>query len=184
VTLTRAVLVTMGLLACLAQAAPGDAQEAAAAPIVVVETSKGTFAFETYPRDAPKTVAHIVELVKKGFYDGQRFHRALPGFLIQWGDPQSRDVSKQDSWGQGDAASSGKPIGIAEITKRRTHVRYAVGVAHPGNPALADSQIYVTLADRPDLNGKYVVFGRIISGGDVPAQLQKGDLIPRMYVRE
>ena len=57
-----------------------------AGPIIVVETTKGTFEFETYPADAPKTVAHVVELVKRGFYDGQRVHRALPGFLVQWGE--------------------------------------------------------------------------------------------------
>ncbi len=72
----------------------------------------------------------------------------------------------------------------AEMSKKHPHTAGAVGIAHLGNPAAADSQIYVTLADRPDLNGKYVVFGRIISGGDVPAQLQKGDLIRKMYVRE
>jgi cyclophilin family peptidyl-prolyl cis-trans isomerase len=93
-------------------------------------------------------------------------------------------VSKQESWGRGDAASSGKPIGIAEITKKRTHGKYAVGVAHAGNPALADSQIYVTLANRPDLNNRYTVFGHVIDGEDVPARLERGDLIRKMYVKE
>ena len=57
------------------------------APVIVVETSRGTFAFETYPDEAPKTVAHIVDLVKRGFYDGQRFHRAVPGFRRAVGRP-------------------------------------------------------------------------------------------------
>jgi peptidylprolyl isomerase len=57
-------------------------------------------------------------------------------------------------------------------------------MAHIGNPALADSQIYVTLADRPDLNGHYTVFGHIISGDDVPERIQVGDVIRRMYVKE
>ena len=57
-------------------------------------------------------------------------------------------------------------------------------MAHAGNPALADSQIYVTLADRPDLNGRYTVFGHLISGADVPERLQVGDVIRRMYVKE
>jgi peptidyl-prolyl cis-trans isomerase B (cyclophilin B) len=158
-------------------------QSTSKAPIVVVETSKGTFAFETYPSDAPKTVAHIVELVGRGFYDGQRVHRAVPGFVVQWGDPRSRDPAEEADWGLGPAASSGHPIGVAEISKKRTHVAGAVAVAHPGLPAQADSQIYVTLADRPDLNGKYAVFGRVIEGGDVPARLERGDVITRMYVR-
>ena len=122
-------------------------------PVIVVETTRGAFEFETYPGEAPKTVAHIVALVKRGFYDGQRFHRALPGFLIQWGDPRSREPARDAEWGRGAEASSGEPIGSAEITKKRTHLPGAVGVAHPGDPAAADSQIYVTLANRPDLDG-------------------------------
>ena len=155
-----------------------------AAPVIVVETSKGTFAFETYPTDAPKTVAHIVALVNRGFYDGQRVHRAVPGFVVQWGDPRSRDAGEESNWGKGASASSGEPIGVPEITKKRTHTAGAVAVAHRGVPAQADSQIYVTLAPRPDLNGKYAVFGYVIEGEDVPARLERGDVITRMYVRQ
>lgn len=174
--LAGALLIVIGLAAAV------SAQEAG--PVIVVETGKGTFAFATYPAEAPKTVAHVVALVKRGFYDGQRVHRALPGFVVQWGDPRSRDLAQESEWGRGDAASSGTPIGAAEMSKKHLHIRGAVGMAHQGDAAKADSQIYVTLADRPDLNGRYVVFGRIISGEDVPARLQKGDLIQRMYVKE
>ena len=160
------------------------AQATAAGPVIVVETSKGTFAFETYPRDAPKTVAHVVDLVRRGFYDGQRVHRAIPGFLAQWGDPQSRETGKEADWGRGPEASSGTPIGAAEISKKRLHVAGAVAMAHPGRPASADSQIYVTLAPRPDLDGYYAVFGQVIAGADVPAMMGRGDVIMRMYVRE
>ena len=170
------------LLTALVLSGPASAQ--GAGPVIVVETVKGTFEFETYPEDAPKTVAHIVDLVREGFYDGQRVHRALPGFLVQWGDPQSRDLTKENDWGRGDAASSGNPIGVAEISRKHLHTTGAVAVAHPGIAAKADSQIYVTLANRPDLNLRYTVFGAVISGGDVPARLQKGDLIRKMYVRE
>ena len=153
-------------------------------PVIVVETSKGTFAFETYPEEAPRTVTHVVDLVRRGFYDGQRIHRAQPGFVVQWGDPQSRDLTKESVWGRGRGAASGTPVGAAEISKKRTHLRGSVGISHPGNPALADSQIYVTLADRKDLNGRYAVFGRVTAGTDVPERLQKGDVIGRMFVRE
>jgi cyclophilin family peptidyl-prolyl cis-trans isomerase len=153
-------------------------------PVIVVETSKGTFELETYPADAPKTVAHIVDLVKRGFYDGQRVHRALPGFLVQWGDPRSRDLSREADWGRGPEASSGHPIGAAEMRRKRLHTRGAVAVAHQGNPALADSQIYVTLENRPDLNNRYTVFGQISAGDDVPARLERGDQIRKMYVKE
>ena len=153
-------------------------------PIIVVETSKGTFEFETYPADAPKTVAHVVALVKRGFYDGQRVHRALPGFLVQWGDPRSRDTAREDDWGRGPEASSGTAIGVAEISRKHLHGRGAVAMAHPGVPGEADSQIYVTLADRPGLNGKYTVFGQVIAGDEVPARLERGDVIRKMSVKE
>jgi cyclophilin family peptidyl-prolyl cis-trans isomerase len=158
--------------------------QSAPAPVLVFETSKGSFAVETYPNEAPRTVAHIVDLVKQGFYDGQRIHRAVPEFLVQWGDPRSRDLSEEGDWGRGAAASSGHPIGAAEITKRRTHTAGAVGVSHPGLPSQADSQIYVTLAARPDLDGKYAVFGHVIEGRDVPARLVRGDVITKAFVRE
>lgn len=180
--MTRAqVLSLFAAFALFAVVCPAASQSAA--PVIVVETTKGTFEIETYPDEAPKTVAHIVDLVKQGFYDGQRVHRALPGFLVQWGDPRSKDVARQADWGLGQEASSGAPIGASEITKKRTHVKGAVGVAHQGNPARADSQLYVTLADRPDLNGRYTVFGLVVSGEDVPSQLERGDLVRRMYVK-
>ena len=155
-----------------------------AGPVIVVETTKGTFEFETYPVEAPKTVAHILELVKRGFYDGQRIHRALPAFLVQWGDPRSRDLAREADWGRGAEASSGHPIGVSELRRKRLHTLGAVAMAHQGNPALADSQIYVTLANRPDLNNRYTVFGHVIAGDDVPARLERGDQIRRMYVKE
>jgi cyclophilin family peptidyl-prolyl cis-trans isomerase len=174
-------LLTIASLSCGAML---SAQAIAAGPVIVVETTRGTFAFETYPREAPKTVAHVVALVRRGFYDGQRVHRAIPGFLVQWGDPRSRDAAKEGEWGRGTEASSGKPIGAAEISKKHLNVAGAVGIAHPGSPAAADSQMYVTLAKRADLDGFYTVFGNVISGADVPARIEKGDVITRMYVKE
>jgi cyclophilin family peptidyl-prolyl cis-trans isomerase len=152
--------------------------------IIVVETTKGTFEFQTYPAEAPKTVAHVVELVRRGFYDGQRIHRALPGFLVQWGDPRSRDTASEADWGRGPEASSGKPVGAAEFSRKHLHTRGAVAMAHQGTPAMGDSQIYVTLADRPDLNNRYTVFGRVIAGDEVPARLERGDQIRKMSVKE
>lgn len=178
------VVCVLGFSAGPSQSVRTRAASPATGPAIVVETSRGTFEFETYPAEAPKTVAHVVALVRRGFYDGQRVHRALPGFVIQWGDPQSRDVSRQADWGRGAAASSGKPIGAAEINRKRPHTKGAVGVAHAGLPAQADSQIYVTLAARPDLNGKYTVFGHVTSGEDVPERIQRGDVIRKMYVKE
>ena len=179
-----AMAVVLGLTGDAAQR-PGPLPSAPKpAPRIVVETAKGTFAFQTFPVEAPKTVAHIVALVRAGFYDGQRIHRVQPGFVVQFGDPQSRDLARRELWGRGAGASSGTPIGIAEITKRRMHVAGAVGVAHLGDPAKADSQIYVTLAPRHDLDGQYAVFAQVVEGEDVPARLQVGDEIRRVFVRE
>jgi cyclophilin family peptidyl-prolyl cis-trans isomerase len=152
-------------------------------PVVVVETTRGTFSFQTYPDEAPATVAHVLALVKAGFYDGQRVHRVLPGFVVQFGDPQSRDLSKQQEWGRGAAASSGHPIGVAEISLKRKNVNGAVGMAHQGDPAKADSQIYIALGDQPDLDNRYTVFGQVITGRNVPAELQTGDTIERVFVK-
>lgn len=172
------------VLSLLVLAVPARAQAPVAkpaGPVVVVETSKGVFEFETYPADAPKTVARILELVKTRFYNGQRVHRVVNGFVIQWGDPQTRDMTKRESWGFG---GSGKPIGVAE-TKRR-HVKGAVAMAHAGDPAGADSQMYVTLADTAAtraLDGQYTVFGGVISGMDVVAKIAVDDRIVRMTVK-
>jgi peptidyl-prolyl cis-trans isomerase B (cyclophilin B) len=172
------------LLALVAPGLPELSAQRRTAPRIVVETTIGTFTIETFPSDAPKTVAHIVGLAKMGFYDGQRIHRAIPGFLIQFGDPQTRDPAKREFWGRGPDASSGTPIGVSEISKRRLHQTGAVGVSHMGDPTKADSQIYVTLAPRRDLDGQYAVLGWVVEGDDVPGRLRVGDEIRRVYVRE
>lgn len=152
------------------------------APRITFETSAGRFTVETFPLDAPSTVAHIVKLVKAGFYDGQRVHRAIPGFVVQFGDPQTRDESKRSVWGRGVAASSGEPIGVAEVLLKHKHLPGAVGVAHMGEPAQADSQVYIVLDTRPELDGQYAIFGQIVDGLDVPGHLHVGDTIIRATV--
>jgi cyclophilin family peptidyl-prolyl cis-trans isomerase len=186
-TLTRSGLIALFIGSLLAPSAPAalDAQPAAtspgAGPVIVVETAKGTFEFETYPNEAPKTVARILELIKKRFYNGQRVHRVVPGFVMQLGDPTTRDMTREADWGR---YGSGTPIGVAEITKTRTHVRGAVAMAHADDATKADSQWYVTLAPQPALDGKYTVFGQVISGMDVVTKLEIADRIVRVTVRE
>jgi cyclophilin family peptidyl-prolyl cis-trans isomerase len=185
---SRSALVTTALALVLSTVAVAglwrtlSAQRSAA--LIVVETTRGTFAFDTYPREAPVSVAHIVQLARSGFYDGQRVHRAVPGFLAQFGDPQTRDLDKRSVWGRGVEASSGSPIGVAEVTLKRKNVALAVGLAHAGEPAQADSQLYIMLEARPELDGQYAVIGQVVEGEDVPARLQVGDEIKRVYVRD
>jgi peptidyl-prolyl cis-trans isomerase B (cyclophilin B) len=161
--------------------APTAQRSPGAGPIIVFETAnKGSFEMETYPNEAPKTVAHILALVKRNFYNGQRVHRVVPGFVVQWGDPQSRDYTKRESWGSG---SSGKPIGVAEMNPKRTHRLGAVAAAHAGDPRMADSQIYVTLAPTPRLDRDFTVFAQVISGMDVVRKLEVGDVIRRATIK-
>lgn len=171
-----AVVVT-GLTAVAAQQkSPG------AGPIVVLETAKGTIEFETYPEEAPKTVAQIVALVKKGFYNGLRFHRGDPSdFAVQVGDPTTRDMTRVDWWGR---QGSGHPIGVAEITKKRRNTLGAVGMGNSGDPREADSQFYILKRAAPSLDGKYTVFGHVLSGMDVVAKIRKGDVLKRAYLKE
>lgn len=158
--------------------------QAADAPRLVFETAAGNFTIVTFPQDAPRSVAHIVGLVTRGFYNGLRVHRAQPGFVVQFGDPQSRDLTQRERWGIGPAAGSGRPIGIAEISSKHKHGPGAVGLAHMGDPSKADSQIFVTLDRRSDLDRRYAVIGQVIEGADVPLRLTVGDLIGRAYVAE
>jgi peptidylprolyl isomerase len=171
------VLVALALASVAAQQkSPG------AGPILVLETVKGTIEIETYPEEAPKTVARILELVKKNFYNGQRFHRAEPNFVIQIGDPVSRDVSRQAWWGR---QGSGKPIGVAEITKKRRHVAGAVSMAYPGNDRTeADSQFFILRRAAPEFDGKYTVWGKVLKGMDVVAKIERGDILKRAYLKD
>ena len=169
----------------LAQSAQKPATPSAGAgPVVVVETVKGTFEFELFPAEAPKSVEQILRLVKRNFYNGQRVHRVEPKFVVQWGDPKSRDMTKRDAWGRAPGAGSGRPIGVAEISTAHKHVKGAVGLAHAGDAAQADSQIYVMLGDRPALNGKYAVIGQVVSGMDVVEKLQVEDIVKKMYLKQ
>lgn len=189
-TIPMAVILATGVAVSAQQPKPvpppaakpaAPAAKAGPAPVIVLDTVKGAIEIETFPEDAPKTVQHIVALVKKNFYNGLRFHRAEPNFVIQVGDPVSRDMSRRDWWGR---QGSGKPIGVAEITKKRRNVLGAVSMAHGGAPTAADSQFFILRRNAPDLDGKYTVFGKVLKGMDVVAKIQKGDILKRAYVKE
>lgn len=176
--------VLIAAIAATVAASPAAEQQTApaAGPVIVLETAKGTIEFETYPEEAPKTVARIIELVKRGFYNGQRFHRTVPNLLVQIGDPTTRDMSRQEWWGR---AGSGKTLGVAEVSKKRRHLRGAVAMAHPGNdPKGADSQFYIVLRAAPEWDGKYTVFGRVTKGMDVVARIQRADVLKKASVKE
>lgn len=174
------LLMAMVVMLCAA-GLPAEAQRAEAGnPVIVIETVKGTIEVELFAKDAPKSVERLVTLVRQNFYRGQRFHRVEPNFLIQVGDPATRDFTKRARWGTG---GSGKPIGVAEISKTRKHVRGAVGLAHAGSAKNADSQFYILRGARPALDGKYAIVGRVISGMDIVDSTALNDMIKRAYVK-
>jgi peptidyl-prolyl cis-trans isomerase B (cyclophilin B) len=178
--LKAAAVAVMILTGALTPAGPQAQKTTGASPVIVLDTAKGTIQFETYPEDAPKTVARIVELVKKNFYNGLRFHRAEQN-LVQVGDPVSRDMSREAWWGR---AGSGKPIGVSEISRKRRHGAGAVAMAHSGDPKFADSQFYIVLEPKPGLDGKHVVFGRVTAGMDAVRKIRRGDVLKKASVKE
>lgn len=154
--------------------------EGGTAPTLVIETVKGTIEIETYPDEAPKTVEHIVALVRRRFYNGLRVHRVVPDFVVQFGDPQTRDMTRRATWGSG---GSGTPIGVSEVSPLRKHRLGAVAVAHPGDPSRADSQIYISFGPQPDLDPDFTIFGQVVSGIDVARDLAVDDVIRSVTVK-
>ena len=140
---------------------------------------RGEFTFETYPTEAPKSVEHILDLIKRNFYNGQRISRVAPGFVVQFGDPLSRDLSKKDLWNTG---GSFKIVGELEASPKRTHTIGAVALAHDGDPRRSDSIMYITMREAHELDGKYNVIGHILSGMPVLRATQVGDVIRRVTV--
>lgn len=166
-------------------AAPAARRSPGAGPVVLFETVKGNFEIETYPNEAPKSVEQILTLVKRNFYNGLRVHRVVSGFVVQFGDPQTRDMTKRDMWG---TRGSGRAIGVAEISPKRPHRLGAVALAHAGDPRGADSQMYIALAglEEPrikNIQGDFAVIGQVISGMDVVQKLQVNDIIRRATVK-
>jgi peptidyl-prolyl cis-trans isomerase B (cyclophilin B) len=152
-----------------------------AGPVIVLETAKGTIELETYPEEAPKTVAQVLRLVQRNFYNGQRFHRAEMG-LVQIGDPASRNMLMREWWGRG---GSGTPVGAAEMTKKRRNIRGAVAMAYPGTDArAADSQFYILTKPHPEWDAKYTVFARVVKGIEVVDKIQVADVLKKAYVKE
>jgi cyclophilin family peptidyl-prolyl cis-trans isomerase len=157
----------------------------AANPTMTIETAKGNIEIELYPADAPKTVEHVTALAKRNFYNGLRVHRVEPGFVVQFGDPQTRDMTKRALWG---TRGSGRPVGVGEL--KRIHRLGSVAMAHGGDPKGADAQMYILMSNgRPSLDGKYSVFGQVTSGMDVVRKLvdhrnnSQPDIIRRVTVK-
>jgi len=128
---------------------------------VTIETSLGKIVFRLLPDIAPETVRNFEKLSKSGFYDGTLFHRAIPGFMIQGGDPNTKNPDKS-KWGLGGPGYSLK----AEFNSK-SHFRGVVSMARAMDPDSAGSQFFIVTTDSKFLDGQYTAFGEVIEGIDV-----------------
>lgn len=132
-------------------------------PTAVITLEKGgEIRIELFPEDASATVENFVKLAKKGFYDGLTFHRVVPGFVVQGGDP------KGDGTG-------GPGYTIKAEFNGRKHVRGTVAMARSQHPDSAGSQFYITFGPQPHLDSNYTVFGQVVSGMELVDAIRVGD---------
>ena len=127
---------------------------------VLITMHEGTFMIEFFPEDAPNTVHNFLQLVESGYYDGIVFHRIITGFMIQAGDPNTKDPEIDRSlWGQG-----GPGYQIQEEFNTLQHDRGIVSMARSNHPDSAGSQFFIIHKDSPHLDGQYTAFGRLVPG--------------------
>jgi peptidyl-prolyl cis-trans isomerase B (cyclophilin B) len=143
--------------------------------VAVITTPKGVIKFEFYPEDAPNTVAAFIERADEGFYDGTKFHRVEPGFVIQGGDP----LSKTDDPMVG---TGGPGYQLRAEFNDRNHLDGTVAMARSQSPDSAGSQFYICLGPQPFLDGQYTVFGQVTEGMDVVRQIAVGDVMESVRI--
>lgn len=141
---------------------------------------KGDLVIELDLKEAPKTSENFLNLVKEGFYNGIRFHRVVPKFVIQAGDPQSKTLPM----GHPQLGTGGSGKNIKFEPNNLKHKRGAIGMARAQNPDSASSQFYICLEDLPQLDGNYVIFGKVVEGIEIIDQVRIGDTIQKAIVLE
>ena len=172
---TIALICALGLFAAAAQAedtnAPAAVTPAAktnsvAGEVAVITTTEGVMVAEFWPDVAPATVANFEKLAKSGFYDGTCFHRIIKGFMIQGGDPKSKDASKENEWGTG-----GPGYSIKAEFNGKSHQLGVLSMARSSDPDSAGSQFFICDGDASFLDHQYTAFGKLIKGEDVLAKI-------------
>lgn len=138
--------------------------------MAVLETTRGTIELELYPEHAPKTVNNFAFLAGEGFYDGVAFHRVIPNFMIQGGDPTG--------------TGRGGPGYQFEDETRSNPLRHGKGVISMANagPNTNGSQFFITHGPQPHLDGKHTVFGKVVNGQDIVDAIRQGDVMNRVTV--
>ncbi|MDI6715910.1 MAG: peptidylprolyl isomerase [Actinomycetota bacterium] len=147
-------------------------------PRAVIETNKGKIVIELFPDKAPNTVNNFVKLANSGFYNNMRWHRVVPGFVIQGGDPLSRDNDP------GNDGTGGPGYTIKAEFNDAPHLKGTVAMARAQDPDSAGSQFYICLEPQPSLDGKYTVFGQVVEGMDVVESIQLYDQIQKIYMEK
>lgn len=137
--------------------------------VAVIKTSEGEMIAEFWPDVAPNTVENFKKLARSGFYDGTAFHRIVKGFMIQGGDPLTKDPAKESRYGTGDPGYKIK----AEFNDR-SHERGVLSMARSNDPDSAGSQFFICLANASRLDHQYTTFGKLIKGDDVLGKI--GDI--------
>lgn len=146
--------------------------------IAVIETNKGNIKLELYTNDAPKTVENFVKLANENFYDEIKFHRVIPDFMIQTGDPLSKNDNPDDDGTGGPGYSFEDEINFHKVEAG------SLAMANSG-PNTNGSQFFiVTESSQPHLDGKHTVFGRVIEGMEVVKNIEQGDVMDRVYIVE
>lgn len=148
-----------------------------------IETNKGTMVAELYPGDAPKTVENFETLANSGFYDGVKFHRVIPDFVIQGGDPLSRDLPAGDR--RIGTGGPGYTIPCETRGNPHRHQLGALSMAHAGKDT-GGSQFFIVLseANTRHLDGVHTVFGKVTEGEDVMGKIAQNDTMTRVRVAD
>jgi peptidyl-prolyl cis-trans isomerase B (cyclophilin B) len=146
-----------------------------------IETNRGTLTAELYDKEAPKTVENFEKLANSGFYDGVKFHRVIPGFVVQGGDPLSRDLPAGDR--RIGTGGPGYKIKCETAGNPHRHERGALSMAHAGKDT-GGSQFFIVLNEESTkhLNGVHTVFGKVTGGLNLITQLQKDDVMTKVRV--
>jgi peptidyl-prolyl cis-trans isomerase B (cyclophilin B) len=155
------LLLGMGALFA-ADKTPAEKAEAAKGPKAIIKTKFGDMDIVFFPEKAPKHVENFIALAKSGFYNGTIFHRVIPGFMIQGGDPNTKDLNKPETYGQGGPSQRLK----AEFNDI-PHRRGILSMARTNDPNSAGSQFFIVVKDSNFLDGQYTVFGEVVKGMEV-----------------
>jgi peptidyl-prolyl cis-trans isomerase B (cyclophilin B) len=171
---TSSLIFAFGLIASFALVSCGNAQPTnnpaasqvtntnSTGEVAVINTTEGTMVIAFWPDVAPNTVANFKKLARSGFYDGTCFHRVIKGFMIQGGDPLTKDPGKEAMWGTGDPGYKIK----AEFNDR-SHTRGVISMARSQDPDSAGSQFFICHGNPTFLDHQYTAFGKLIKGDDV-----------------